>query len=386
MAKPAAATQTYPRFTLSQRIEHLVVLSSFTILAVTGLPQKYVGAGWAEGLIRLMGGIEATRVIHRVAATALMLAAVYHVIAVGYKLFVQRVAPTMLPTLADAKEAWDAFRFNLGLRKAQPQAGRYNFGEKFEYWALVWGTVIMIITGFMLWNPIATTTWLPGQFIPAAKAAHGGEALLAVLAIIIWHMYHVHVRHFNKSMFTGRMNEDEMLHEHPRELADIKAGVAYRRHDPAQMRRRQQRYLPVAVVLGLALLFGVYQFVTFEQTALATVDRGETIEAFVPLTATPLPTPRPTATTIPLDPVWDDNLELVFAQKCVDCHGGAGGLVLASYGEAMAGGKSGAVIVPGDPDNSLIVTKIEDNRHPGKMTEFELGVLRAWIAAGAPER
>jgi hypothetical protein len=84
--------------------------------------------------------------------------------------------------------------------------------------------------------------------------------------------------------------------------------------------------------------------------------------------------------------VWDANLELVFAQKCVDCHGGAGGLDLASHAAAMAGGKSGAVIVPGDPDNSLIVNKIEDNRHPGKMTEFELGALRAWIAAGAPER
>jgi formate dehydrogenase gamma subunit len=386
MAKPATARQTYRRFTLSQRIEHWVGMLSFTLLAITGLPQKYVGAAWAEGLIRLMGGIETTRVLHRAAATVLMLAAVYHLIAVGYRLFVERVAPTMLPTLADAKEAWDAFRFNVGLRKQPPQAGRYSFGEKFEYWALVWGTVIMIITGFMLWNPIATTNWLPGQFIPAALAAHGGEALLAVLSIIIWHLYHVLVRSFNKSMFTGRMTEEEMLHEHPRELADIKAGVAQRPQDPAQVRRRRQRYLPAAAVLGLALLFGVYLFVTFEETALATVDRGETIEAFVPLTATPLPTPRPTATTIPLDPVWDDNLALVFAQKCVDCHGGAGGLDLASYGGAMAGGKSGAVIVPGDPENSLIVTKIQDNRHPGKMTEFELGVLRAWIAAGAPER
>jgi hypothetical protein len=69
----------------------------------------------------------------------------------------------------------------------------------------------------------------------------------------------------------------------------------------------------------------------------------------------------------------------------VDCHGGAGGLDLSTYNLALAGGKSGPVIVPGDPDNSLIINKIINNDHPGKLTEFEIEVLRAWIAAGAPE-
>jgi hypothetical protein len=246
--------------------------------------------------------------------------------------------------------------------------------------------VVMIITGFMLWNPIATTQWLPGQFIPAAKAAHGGEALLAVLSIIIWHMYHVHIRSFNKSMFTGKMGKHEMLEEHPRELADIKAGVAARPQDPIAVRRRQQRYLPVAGVLAVALLFSIYQFVTYEQTALATVERGGTGNAFLPLTPTPLPTARPTPTTIPLDPIWDGNLALVFNQKCGTCHGGAGGLDLSTYALALAGGRSGPVIVPGDPAASPILAKISTNKHPGKLTEFELQVLEAWIAAGAPER
>lgn len=380
-----AAERTYPRFTLTQRIEHAVILTSFTVLAVTGLPQKFAGADWAQWMIGLMGGIELTRLIHRVAATLLMLGTVAHIVTVGYRVFVQRVRLTMLPGLGDVQEALHAFLYNLGLRKTPPQAGRYNFGEKFEYWALVWGTVVMIITGFMLWNPIATTRWLPGQFIPAAKAAHGGEALLAVLAIIIWHMYHVHVRRFNRSMFTGRMTEAEMLEDHPRELADIKAGVADRPADPAQVAQRQRRYVPVAAVLAAALLFFIYQFVTFEQTALATVERGGSGEVFLPLTPTPLPTARPTATSIPLDPIWDGNLQVVLSHKCVDCHGGAGGLDLSTYNLALAGGRSGPVIVPGDPDASLIVTKIEAGRHPGKLTEFEISVLREWIAQGAPE-
>ncbi len=91
--------------------------------------------------------------------------------------------------------------------KTPPQMGRYTFEEKMEYWAFAWGAIIMGATGFMMWNPISTVKFLPGEVIPAAKAAHGGEALLAVLAIIIWHMYGVHIKRFNKSMWTGKMSE-----------------------------------------------------------------------------------------------------------------------------------------------------------------------------------
>ena len=101
--------------------------------------------------------------------------------------------------------------------------GRFTFEEKVEYWSLLWGTVIMVATGFALWNPIATARFLPGQWIPAALAAHGGEALLAVLAIVVWHGYGVHLRHFNRSMFTGSLSEAEMRQEHPLELEERRA-------------------------------------------------------------------------------------------------------------------------------------------------------------------
>ncbi|MFN3414162.1 MAG: cytochrome b/b6 domain-containing protein, partial [Thermoanaerobaculum sp.] len=172
----------------------------------------------------LLGGIEGVRVIHRVAAVVLMLEVVYHLGAVGYRLFVQRSRLNMLPTVDDVRAAIGTFLYNLGLRQTRPQQGRYTAEEKLEYWAFVWGTVIMVITGFMMWNPIATTRFLPGEAIPAAKAAHGNEALLAVLAVIIWHVYHVHLRRFNKSMFTGTLTEEEMLEEHPLELEEIRRG------------------------------------------------------------------------------------------------------------------------------------------------------------------
>jgi len=379
------SAKTYERFSLYQRVEHLILIGSFTTLAITGLPQKYILAGWAQTMIALMGGIEMTRQIHHFAAIVLMLETVYHLASVGYRVIVRHVRLSMLPGLRDVREAIDSFLFNLGFKKEMPQSGRYNYGEKFEYWAVVWGTVVMVITGFMMWNPIATASIFPGQFIPAAKSAHGNEALLAVLSIIIWHFYNVHLKHFNKSMFTGRLDEHEMIKEHPLELADLKARVASAPVDSPALKKRQQVYYPVAGVLAALLLLGVFRFVTFEQTALETVPlRVEPVSAFAPLTPTPLPTSRPTPTSAAIQAVWAGNLGNVMEAKCVDCHGSIAGLDLSSYQAAMKGGNSGPIIAPGDPDNSLIVVK-QNKKHPGQLSEEELKVLIEWIAAGAPE-
>jgi hypothetical protein len=128
----------------------------------------------------------------------------------------------------------------------------------------------MIATGFMLWNPVATARFLPGQWIPAAQVVHGGEALLAILAVLVWHFYSVHLRHFNRSMWTGDMTEDEMEREHPLELEKIKAG-SEPALEPLLFARRQKIFTPVAAVVALLLLAGIYWFVTFEQTAIATI-------------------------------------------------------------------------------------------------------------------
>ena len=136
---------------------------------------------------------------------------------------------------------------------------------------MLWGTVIMVATGFALWNPIATARFLPGQFIPAALAAHAGEALLAVLAVIVWHGYGVHIRHFNRSMFTGEMSEEEMREHHPLELQEILEGRGPADPPSPTLRRRRLLFLPVAGLVTLLFVVGLYRFVTFEQTAIATV-------------------------------------------------------------------------------------------------------------------
>jgi cytochrome b subunit of formate dehydrogenase/mono/diheme cytochrome c family protein len=406
------APRTYERFPLARRIEHLVMLLSFITLALTGLPQKFAGADLSIAFVSALGGIENLRKIHHFAAIVMMLGTAWHILVFGYMGYVRRTRFTMLPSLQDLKDGWQAFMYNIGRAKTPPQMGRYTFEEKMEYWAFVWGTIIMGVTGFMMWNPISTVKLLPGEVIPAAKAAHGGEALLAVLAIIIWHMYGVHIKRFNKSMWTGRMSEEEMLHEHPLELADIKAGIADRPVDSTTLRKRQRVYFPIAAVLALFMLGGVYGFVSAEKTALTTTERQvPTVEVFVPQTPTPAPTQTPTVpatdTALPSSTVsvteapadstpstpassltWDSTIGALLSSKCGTCHGTAAtaGLNLTTYADAMKGGNSGPVITAGDAANSLIVQKQQAGGHPGQLTPEELAQVIEWINASAPEK
>jgi len=268
-----ASQPAHERFTRSDRVQHAVMLASFLVLTVTGLPQKfiYLNNRYLDDLIDLMGGIERVRVVHRYAATVLMLVTVYHLLAVAHRVLVRRVSLSMLPRFQDVVDALQAVRYNFGLAKERPRTDRYTWEEKVEYWSLLWGTVVMIATGFTLWNPIATARFLPGEFIPAAQVVHGGEALLAILAVLVWHFYSVHLRSFNRAMFTGQMTEAEMEHEHPLELERIKAGAAHPALDPAALAKRQKVFLPVAGVVAALLLAGIFWFVTFEQTAITTL-------------------------------------------------------------------------------------------------------------------
>ena len=388
--------RTYERFPLVRRIEHLTMLLSFTILGLTGLPQKYPDAGLSVGVLKVLGGIEGLRAIHHVAAIVMLLGTIWHLLYFGYLSYVKRARMSMLPSLQDAKDAWGTFAYNIGLSKKFPQMGRYTFEEKMEYWAFVWGTIVMVATGFMMWNPISTAKYLPGQVIPAAKAAHGGEAVLAVLAIIVWHLYGVHIKRFNKSMFTGQMEEDAMLHEHPLELADIKAGINERPVDPATLRKRERVFFPVAAVLGILMLSGVYGFVNAEDTALETTERQiPTIEVYVPQTATPAPTQTPTsppptpapATEQPASaPSWNSAIGAMLEAECSVCHGDAGGLDLSTWRGALTGGISGPVILPGDAENSLLVMKQQEGGHPGQLSDDAIAQLIEWINAGALEQ
>jgi hypothetical protein len=278
------------------------------------------------------------------------------------------------------------------MRKQKAYYGRYSYAEKVEYLAVVWGTVIMAITGFMMWNPISTARLLPGEAIPAAKVAHGYEAVLAVLAIILWHFYHVHIKHLNKSIFTGKTTRDEMEHEHPAELAQIEAGDVAPSVPTQVLRKRQGIYFPVAFTLTAVFGFSLFKFLTIEETAITTIPLVERAQVFVPVTptarpiTTQAPTPTPGAGIIPAS--WQGTFDGLFRNRCSTCHGRTkvGGLTLATFQDALEGGDLGPAIVPGDPDASVLVQVQSQGNHPGQLTAEELKSVIEWIMAGAPEK
>jgi len=297
----------------------------------------------------------------------------------------------MMPVISDLVHVYQDVMYYLGIRKQKAFYGRFSYVEKAEYLALVWGTVLMGITGFMMWNPIATARWFPGQAIPAAKAAHGGEAILAVLAILIWHIYHVHIKNFNKSMFTGKLSEEEMVHEHPAELAEIKQSSGWSRPNPEVIRSRTRIFFPSAAIMIIVMSIGIVGFASGEQSAIETIPRGENIQVFVPLTPTPRPTLAPTATAELAEGIavnsWLGSIEGLIRNRCSTCHGitSVGGLSMGTYQDALIGGDNGPAIVPGDPDASLVVAIQTAGNHPGQFTEGELQRIIDWINAGAPQ-
>jgi len=414
MAKETQSPETknYTRFDPVQRIQHIIFLISFTVLGFTGLPQKFPLSPISEGMFRILGGIETVRLIHHASAIVMMIVSVFHVLEVLYRVLVLRTPISMIPWISDAVHVYEDVLYYLGLRKHKAYYGRYSYAEKAEYLALIWGTIVMGLTGFMMWNPISTLRILPGEAVPAAKAAHGGEAVLAVLAIIIWHFYHVHIKHLNLSMFTGKLSHEEMEHEHPAELAHINSDKQPGPIPPAVLRKRQYVYAPIAIAILVAFSYGFYYFVGYESTAVVSPQLQPTLPVYVPQTATPLPptatptsTPVPTATPVPVtedaastpatEPpaaagvTWDANIGPLFTQKCIMCHGAtaSGGLNLSTYADAMKGGTSGPSFTSGDSANSLIITKFEGNAHPyAALSPEELIQIKAWIDAGTVEK
>jgi formate dehydrogenase gamma subunit len=220
-------TEYVLRFPLRQRIEHISVMLLFLTLSFTGLPQKFYQAGWAETMIVWMGGIDRIRWFHRIAGVLFTLLTVTHLTTAIGLVLTGRSTLTLVPTRQDFVDAIVTLKYYLGTSDIKARFGRFDYRQKFEYWGLVLGAVIVIATGVVLLFPMFVARFLPGELIPAAKLAHGNEALMAFLVVIVWHIYNAHlspdVFPFDTSMFTGKVSRERMEHEHPLEWAEIEA-------------------------------------------------------------------------------------------------------------------------------------------------------------------
>jgi len=222
MSAPPAVAR---RFTLAQRAEHFVLILSFNVLAFTGLPQKYFQAGWAERIIQLLGGIDRTRFIHRTFALILIAEALWHIGAMLAARRAGREHGDMAVNFGDFRGVLGDIAFLLGLRREKPAFARYDYRQKLEYWAVVWGTVVMATSGLIMWFPETVTRYLPGVMVPASRVAHGGEALLAILSVIIWHFYNAHFRPdifpMDPAMWSGVIPLERLRRDHRAEYERV---------------------------------------------------------------------------------------------------------------------------------------------------------------------
>ncbi|WP_176066607.1 formate dehydrogenase subunit gamma [Anaeromyxobacter diazotrophicus] len=227
MADSNVSTSYLVRFTGKQRAEHLVTMVVFTMLCLTGLPQKFYGAAWAHRMVNLFGGIDAARWIHRFCGWTLALSTVVHFASALVTIAGRKTRLTMIPTKHDFDDAVATLKYYLGLRDHGPKYDRYDYKQKFEYWGLVMGNVIMVLTGIILIYPTVLARFLPGELVPAAKVAHSNEGLMAFLVITIWHIYNAHLNPdvfpFDTCIFTGKISRERMEHEHPLELERLEA-------------------------------------------------------------------------------------------------------------------------------------------------------------------
>ena len=213
------------RFSTRQRIEHIILMIIFTVLAITGLIQKFYTVGVCEWIILQLGGIETTRLIHRITSFFFTAMLLYHFIFSIINVFWRHKKATMIPDLNDFKGIVANLKCNMGLGNECPRFGRFDYRQKFEYFGMIFGSIIITISGFILMFPVIVTNWLPGHIIPIALTFHGWEAMLAVLVILIWHLYDVILRPdifpVDTSIFSGKISLERQQEEHPLEHEEI---------------------------------------------------------------------------------------------------------------------------------------------------------------------
>ncbi|MGC2193465.1 MAG: cytochrome b/b6 domain-containing protein [Terriglobales bacterium] len=203
------------RMSLHQRWQHVALFTSFITLVITGFALKFPDS-WFAMLLGMSEKVRGTT--HRVAGVILIGVGVYHVLYVAFTRSGRRLLRDFLPAPKDASDVWATMLYYLGLRTEKPEFRRFNYAEKAEYWALVWGLFVMAGTGIMLWAKLSVGSLLARWWLDVATAIHFYEAVLATLAIVVWHFYQVFfdpdVYPMNWAWWDGKMSFEHYREEH----------------------------------------------------------------------------------------------------------------------------------------------------------------------------
>ncbi len=239
-----AQTQTddewFTRFTPFERFLHLLVVTSFLLLVITGMPLKFYYTGWARTIFTLLGGAEVARSLHHFGAIITFAYFVLHLAELAVSLWRRRRSlrnpdtgrlewsrlwgalfgpDSMVPALQDWRDfvAHQKWFFGKGTR---PQFDRWTYWERFDYFAVFWGIFMIGVSGLIMWFPKFFTAFLPGWIINIALVVHSDEALLAAGFIFTFHFFNTHFRiekfPMDTVIFSGRISKTELLHERRR--------------------------------------------------------------------------------------------------------------------------------------------------------------------------
>ena len=209
-----------------ERIQHAVMAISFITLVWSGFALKYPDQWWARPLLALEGAHSMRSIIHRVAAVVFLAVSVTHLISLIVSRKLRHHWLEMIPKVRDGREALSNFAYNIGLGDTPPERSDHSYIEKAEYWAVIWGAIVMAASGLLLWANNLALKLFPKLWLDVATSVHFYEAVLASLAIVVWHFYSVifdpDVYPLNTAFLTGRsVKKDEApaLHPEPQHTA-----------------------------------------------------------------------------------------------------------------------------------------------------------------------
>ncbi len=211
------------RFSTYRILEHWGIIVTTMILFATGLCQRFWHLEMSQWFILKLGGIDNVRLIHRYTGLLFSLELLMNVFVGIMGVIRGRWQPSMFITKKDYEDAIHNIKYYFGFENQPTKCDRYDYMEKFEYWTILVGGILMFMTGVILWTPTLVTRILPGEIIPAAKALHSNEAMLIFLINAVWHIYNSifspEVFPLDTSIFTGYISRERMIREHPLELA-----------------------------------------------------------------------------------------------------------------------------------------------------------------------
>jgi cytochrome b subunit of formate dehydrogenase len=217
----------YLRMSVSERIQHILLTLSFMTLVLTGFMLHFPDSWWVKHIRDLSENAFLYRgILHRIAAVILIGTSLYHIFYIAFTERGRQLVKDLWPKRQDLFDALGVAKFNLGLSKMKPRLDRFSYVEKAEYWALVWGTIVMSLTGLIMWFDNTFIGLFTKLGWDIARTIHYYEAWMAFLAIIVWHFYFVifnpEIYPMSTSWITGKITEEEMNEEHPLELDKIK--------------------------------------------------------------------------------------------------------------------------------------------------------------------